>query len=288
MLTRLCLFLAAATLAHAEPSETLPIYDGLAPGETSDATGTLLPPREQPRGDFPPIERVENVRRPTLDVYPAANPNGVGVVILPGGGFKYVVPNLEGSEAAAILNRLGITAFVLRYRTKADADDAGWPNALDDARRAMQLVRDDAARFKLQPDQIRLLGFSAGGQVAARLIADGNSSGDAPAFAVLVYPWNLYDAKRDALLSDVVVTERTPPTFLVHTHDDRSSSLGAALLYADLKRAGVDAELHIYRSGGHGYGTRPRAGSAIGTWPDRMTDWMQLRGLVETDPTPAP
>ena len=95
-----------------------------------------------------------------------------------------------------------------------------------------------------------------------------------PDFAMLVYPWRIYDQASDGLLPQIKVTEKTPPSFIVHTHDDASTSLGSVLLYADLKRNNVPAELHVYENGGHGYGTRDRPNSNIGSWPDRATDWL--------------
>lgn len=271
-----------------QPTSTIQVWPDMAPGESSRETGDLQPFRPSER---PPVSRVVNIRLPTLDVFPAPSPNGVGVLILPGGGFGKVVPDKEGSEAAAILNKLGITAFVLRYRTKKEASDPGWKRPLQDAQRTLSWLRSNAKQFKLKTDQIGLLGFSAGGQVAGRLLTDGGKLAyesvdeidrvsHRPDFGILIYPWNMYDKKTDALAPEIQVDNRVPPTFIVHTHDDASSSLGSVLFYAALKKAGVDAELHIYRNGGHGYGTRPQANSSIGTWPDRMVDWLMNRRLV--------
>ena len=134
-----------------------------------------------------------------------------------------------------------------------------------------------------------MLGFSAGGQVAARLLTDQgklayekedavDATSHRPNFAILIYPWRLYDEAQDALVPEVKVTSEVPPTFIVHTHDDNSSSLGAVLFYAGMKKAKVDGELHVYRNGGHGYGARPKKNSLIGTWPDRMVDWLLNQG----------
>lgn len=270
-----------------EPAAVLQIWPGFAPGESSRETGDLLPFRETEK---PRVSRVVNIRQPTVDVFPAAEPNGVGVLILPGGGFGKVVPDMEGSEAAVILNRLGISAFVLNYRTKKEPTDPGWKRPLQDAQRAMAWLRANRARWGLLHDKIGLLGFSAGGQVACRLLTDNgglayeqvdgtDEVAHDPNFSILIYPWNMYDAKSDRLLPEIAVTDRVPPTFIVHTHDDASSSLGSVLFYVGLKKAGVDAELHVYRNGGHGYGTRSRPNSNIGSWPDRMVDWLKNQNL---------
>jgi acetyl esterase/lipase len=278
----------AATIAAESPPSNLPIWPDLAPAETSRETGTTRPPREQ---TGPPVTRVENVRRPTIDVFPADKPNGVGVLILPGGGFNYVVTDKEGSDAAAILNRFGISAFVLRYRTRFEPDAPGWKRPLQDSQRALKYIRANAEQWKLDRNKIGLLGFSSGGQVAARLLAEEtkllyepvdsiDSVPHRPDFSMLIYPWRIYAAETDSLLPDLKIGSKLPPTFIVHTHDDQSSSLGSALLYIELKKAGVDAELHVYENGGHGYGTRSKPHSNIGTWTDRMIDWLEVRQLA--------
>src|SRR5205085_1607982 len=161
-----------------------------------------LPPRE---GEAPPITRVVKVTRPTMTVHRAAQPNGSAVVILPGGSFAKVVPDLEGTEAADWLNRHGVTAFVLSYRTTEDKQTPGWIKPLQDAERALALVRSQADRWGIQKNRLGLVGFSAGGQVAARLLSRGDEKSyepiddaDAvshrPDFAILIYPWTMYDA----------------------------------------------------------------------------------------------
>ena len=272
-----------------EPAK-LDVWSDLAPKEVSRETGTLLPARA---GEAKPIDRVSGVRRPTLDVYPAKhNPSGTAVIILPGGGFTYVVPNLEGSEAAEWLNEIGITAFVLRYRTKeaAEADEPLWYRPLQDSQRAIRLVRSQAEKWNLDPERIGVLGFSAGGQVASILhtstqaayersdeVDDGSFQ---PSFSLLIYPWQVLDANGE-LLKPIQVTEKSSPAFIVHTHDDASSAIGAAKIYIELKKHSVPAELHVYQNGGHGYGVRERPNSVISTWPARATEWFKVRGLLE-------
>ena len=109
------------------------------------------------------------------------------------------------------------------------------------------------------------------------LVDDIDKQSFRPDFAMLVYPWRCYDPTTDALLPQIKISATTPPTFLIHTHDDASSSLGAVLIYAGLKKSNVPAELHVYENGGHGYGSRPRPNSNIGTWKDRAIDWLARR-----------
>ncbi len=261
------------------------VWPGLAPGETSDAEGTAQPPRP---GENPPVTRVVGIRQPTLDVFLPKKPDGRAILILPGGGFAKVVPDKEGSEAAPWLNQLGIATFVLRYRTNeaTPKDEPAWKRPLQDAQRSLRLIRAHAQKWNIDPEKVGVLGFSAGGQVASILHTAEEAAAyetvDAvdehsckPAFSLLIYPWRVLDPATDDLLSEIRITKTTPQAFIVHTHDDRSSSLGAVLIYAGLKRLNIPAELHVYVNGGHGYGMRPVKGSSIGTWPDRATEWLQ-------------
>jgi acetyl esterase/lipase len=283
----LLVMLAAVEAARGE--EPLDVWPALAPGETTRLAGEKLPFRET---EVPPVTRVVKITRPTFSVHLAAKPNGTAIVVLPGGGFGKVVPDKEGTEAADWLNRQGVSAFVLSYRTTTGAGKLGWVKPLQDAQRTLSLVRSRAPSWGLQKDRIGLLGFSAGGQVAARLLsAEGKRSYEQldaiddvpyrPDFAVLIYPWNIYDAQRDQLVAGVNVPRNCPPVFLAHTDNDRSSSLGAVLFYAGLKRLGIPAELHVYGNGGHGYGLRAVKGSQISTWPGHAAHWLGTRGLLE-------
>lgn len=281
-----CLIVWAWAMLPLAAAEPIPVWPDLAPGETSREVGEALPARD---GETPPITRIVNIRRPTLEVFPAEQPNGTGVLILPGGGFGRVVTDLEGSEAARFLNPLGISVFVLRYRTNEGKpeDEANWLRPLQDGQRSLRLLRTRAAEWKLQPDRIGVLGFSAGGQVAAVLhtaegvaayapMDDVDQHSCQPDFSLLIYPWRVTEEGSGELLSAIRVSEKSPPVFIVHTHDDASSAVGAALIYIEHKRKGVPAELHIYETGGHGYGTRVRPDSVIHTWTERATDWLKL------------
>jgi acetyl esterase/lipase len=285
------LFVLILSASAALGSQPLDVWPQFAPGETTRGVGEALPPRAM---ESPPITRIVNVTRPTMSVHLAEQPNGTGVVILPGGGFTRVVPDLEGSEAAQWLNRHGVTAFVLSYRTTADAQSPGWVKPLQDAERALSLIRSRADQWGIRKDRLGLLGFSAGGQVAARLLSNSNKQdydrldevddvSYRPDFAILVYPWNMYDANTGDLIAGIAVPKNCPPTFVVHTDDDRSSSLGAVLFYAGLKKNGIPAELHVYGNGGHGYGLRPVKSSQISSWPDHAAHWLGTRGFLQNE-----
>ncbi len=277
----------AVLLNSASASERITVWPDLAPGETDKQLGTALPDRQT---DSPPITRVEHITCPTMKVFPPTAPgNGVAILILPGGGFRYVVPDLEGSEAALFLNGLGVTVFVLNYRTTDAGPWGAWRRPLQDSQRAIRFIRANADRWKLDPKKIGLLAFSAGGQVGAIHIGDFGDAYPAtdavdeqsarPDFAMLIYPWRLVNDATDSLMPEIQISSNSPPTFLVHTHDDNSSSLGAVYVYTALKKNNVPAELHVYQNGGHGYGVRSRPDSDIGTWSDRAGDWLQTRGL---------
>jgi acetyl esterase/lipase len=162
---------------------------------------------------------------------------------------------------------------------------------LQDGQRAVSLVRQHADEWGLKPDRIGVLGFSAGGQAAAlvttRFASRSYKSRDAvdenscrPDFSMLVYPWRLIDDETGQLRDVLKVSKETPPTLLIHAHNDSATSLSSVLFYADLKRSGVPAELHIYETGGHGYGMRPVRNSNVGTWPARAADWLRRREMT--------
>lgn len=267
--------------------EPLDVWPDLAPDETSRSAGEKMPYIESEK---PPVTRVVKIARPTMTVHLAPEPNGSAAIILPGGGFAKVVPDKEGTEAAEWLNQQGIGAFVLSYRTSEEGPAVGWKKGLQDAQRAMSLVRARAGEWKLDRQRIGLVGFSAGGQIAARLLCDQrkltydridkiDDVSHRPDFAVLIYPWNLYDSKADSLVDGLIVPNDCPPTFLVHTDDDASSSLGTVEFYRGLKKHKIPAALHVYHNGGHGYGLRDVPDSQISSWTTHAAHWLRPRTM---------
>jgi acetyl esterase/lipase len=159
-----------------------------------------------------------------------------------------------------------------------------------DAQRAMSLVRARAKEWGIHPERIGILGFSAGGHLAAatstnfdkrtcEAIDDVDKVGSRPDFTVLIYPAYLTGTDKDKLAPEIRVTKQTPPTFFAHAGDDGVSPENSVIMYLALKRAGVPAELHVYGNGGHGFGLRPAASPAV-TWPARCEDWLRSRGIV--------
>jgi acetyl esterase/lipase len=239
-----------------------------------------------------------HARSPALTYYPAntASPSAA-VVICPGGGYTHLSLEKEGSEAAAWLNGLGIAAFVLRYRLA----DYGHPAPLEDVTRALGYVRARSRELGIAEQRVGVLGFSAGGHLAAcasNLIDDPAAR---PDFAVLLYPVITFKdpyahaGSRRALLGaepnpnlveelslETRVTARTPPTFLIHTKDDASVPVENSLLYdAALTRAGVPHELALYEHGPHGIGLRPEH-EAGREWPKACAAWLRARFFLAT------
>jgi|GEM_PF-1670094 len=241
-----------------------------------------------------PVIRLANVSQPTLEVFPpaAGTGNGTAVVICPGGGHRILAYDLEGTEVARWLQARGITAFVLKYRVPARPERPRWEAAVQDAQRAMSLVRASAEKWSIDPKRIGILGFSAGGQTAAlaavredRLyesVDEADLVSMRPDFAILIYPAYLVDpSDQTRLAQEVTVTDKSPPMFLVHTWDDPVTPQSSLLLAAELRRVGVPAELHLFDRGGHGYGMRA-TDLAVTGWPRLCERWLQEGNLLQS------
>jgi acetyl esterase/lipase len=187
-----------------------------------------------------------------------------------------------------------VTAAVLKYRVprrEGTPRNVPPPQALMDAQRALSIVRSKASDWGVEPKKIGVLGFSAGGHLGAWVstnfdkrayepVDESDKAGIRPDFAVLIYPGGVIKRGSDQLSPEIRVTSETPPTFLVHATND--SSENSALLYLALKRAGVPAELHIYSTGGHGFGMRP-ASQPYAAWPRRCEEWLKTQGVLKPD-----
>lgn len=257
--------------------------------------------------------RVRHVETPTLTVHlpPKDKANGMAVVICPGGGYYLLAVDHEGTQVAQWLNSLGIAGIVLKYRHFHHQH----PYPLMDAQRAVQTARANAAKWRLDPGKIGILGFSAGGHLAStagtHFIPGTPDSPDLvsrlssrPDFMVLVYPVisftapfthrgsrkNLMGADPDkervrSLSNELQVTKETPPTFLAHCTDDRGVPPENSIsFYTALKKAGVSAEMHIYSKGGHGFGMLADRCPAAGEWPKACAVW--LKQLAKTGKPP--
>ena len=285
----LWMFSAGISLAT-EPTSVIHVWSGKAPGEVKDLGPEVTQPPKA--GEEPPMTRVTNISSPTMTVFlpPAEKRNGTSVVICPGGGYRILAWDKEGTEVAAWLNTLGVSAFVLKYRTPTADRQPSWLAPAQDAQRAVSVVRHRASEWNLAEDHIGLLGFSAGGSTAAQaalksharlyeVTDDADRTSCRPDFVTLVYPAYLVDDKGQ-LKADLIVTKETPPMFLAHAFNDGISCENSVQLFLALKKAAVPADLHIYSSGGHGFGLRP-SDQPASTWPQRCEDWMKQRGLLQ-------
>jgi acetyl esterase/lipase len=275
----------------AQVTGPLPLWPNGAPnepeplGEEADAT---KPDDNLVAGE--PLIRLANVSNPTITVYHAHEDQATGaaVVVCPGGGYHILALDLEGTEVAEWLNSLGITAVVLKYRVPVREGIPRHQRPLQDAQRAMKLVRSRAAEWNVDPNRIGVLGFSAGGHLAATLsntvertydrIDSADTLSSRPNFTVLIYPAYLTASTEGTeLASEISVTEDTPPAFLVHAQDDHISVENSLFYYLALKQAKVHAEMHLYATGGHGYGLR-KVESPVRTWPERAARWLKQWG----------
>ncbi len=284
------LMLGSGVSSAADPTAVIHLWPAHPPGESKEIGPEVTQPVKP--DEKPPTTRITNIGRPTLHVFQPPNDkrNGTSVVICPGGAFRILAWDKEGTEVAEWFTSLGVTAFVLKYRTPTSDRQQAWLAPAQDAQRAVSLVRNRASEWGLSPERVGLLGFSAGGSAAAnaalksdkRLYEEIDESDKLPCrpdFVALIYPAYLVDAQGQ-LKSDLTVTKETPPMFLAHAFNDGISCENSVQLFLALKKAGVPAELHVYSSGGHGFGLRPSE-QPVSTWPARCEDWLRLRGLLK-------
>lgn len=267
--------------------QTIPLWAGRAPAAMGDAP--------------------EDV--PTLTIYMPPNTAGpmTAVIVAPGGGYRTLSMNKEGRIPATYLNSLGVAAFVLKYRL---GPKYRHPIELGDMQRAIRTVRSRAAEWRIAPDRIGVMGFSAGGHLASHASTQFDGAGSTPIddidrvssrpdFAILGYPvislseaWT-HKGSRTMLLgetandetarrfsTDTLVTAQTPPTFLFHTNADTTVPVENSVHYfLALRKAGVPAEMHIFKDGPHGVGM-PLNDAALSEWPKVLANWMRASGLL--------
>ncbi len=235
-----------------------------------------------------PLVRLGNVSSPTMTVYqPAAkDAPSPAVVVFPGGGYQILAIDLEGTEVCDWLNSINVTCVLVKYRVPNTGPYPKSSAALQDAQRALGMVRQHAGEWNIDPKRVGVLGFSAGAHLSAALsthfdkrLYDPIDAADQlscrPDFAFIIYPGYLANAAENmAPNNDIAPTAQTPPTFIVQAEDDPVHVENATVYFLQLKAAKVPAELHIYAQGGHGYGLR-RTTLPVTTWPDTAAIWMR-------------
>ncbi len=281
--------LIACQSAAADEPLILDVWPGDVPGEKGD----IGPERFQPAGDPArrQVQRLENVSHPTITVSkpPADKDTGATVVVCPGGGYGILAWDLEGTEVVEWLNSIGVTGILLKYRVPRRADQPKHLAPLQDAQRAVRLVRSRAKEWGIDPERVGILGFSAGGHLSAaastnfdqrqyEAIDPVDQFSCRPDFAILIYP--AYLTEGDGLAPEIRVTGKTPPTFFAHAGDDPISPENSIAMYLALKEAKVPAELHVYAGGGHGFGLR-KSEFPCSTWPARCESWLRTQGWLK-------
>ena len=252
---------------------------------------------------------IANITSPTVTVYKPAkqDANKTALIVCPGGGYARVAAGHEGTEVAEAFNKIGVTVFVVKYRMPFDSCMTNKEIVpLQDLQQTIKLVRDRAAIFDINPSLLGVLGFSAGGHLVSTgitkfttsYIENASNTSLRPDFAILVYPVISMDssichkgsrdnllgkkasaAKLDLFSSELQVTGQTPPTFLVHASDDKSVPVENSIrFYQALIKNKVNAEMHIYQNGGHGFGLQNA--TTTDSWFERATAWMQVNKII--------
>jgi acetyl esterase/lipase len=296
----LLLLLASLSLAvpvgsHAAGrGQVVELWNGTAPGEK----GELGPEHDATKPTDGLVAgkrliRLANVSNPTLTIHrPAAGKDtGTAVLVCPGGAYNMLALDLEGTEVCEWLISIGVTGLLLKYRVPKRPGLEAHTAALQDAQRALGLARYHAREWGFEPQRIGILGFSAGGHLAAAVsnnykrrtypnLDSADETSCRPDFTVLIYPAYLTLKKEDDKIApELTITSNTPPTFIAISQDDPVRVEGALFYSLALQKSKVPFELHVYPKGGHGYGLR-RTKDFVTTWPERAADWMRSRGLL--------
>ena len=295
VLATLALTVTTMPTLSAAPGQPIKLWPGKPPGDKAE-----LPPEQDTSGPKSgkvadkPVIRLGNVSDPTITFYPAPKDKNTGaaVLICPGGGYSILAYDLEGTEICEWLNTIGVNAVLVKYRVPKRPGTEKHAPPLQDVQRAFGLVRSKAAEWGIDAKRVGILGFSAGGHLSA--VASNNYEQRTydkvdvadelscrPDFSILIYPAYLTVKEQgDKVAPELPITSKTPPTFLAMTEDDGIRVESALFYYLALKNAKVPAEMHLYPTGGHGYGLRPSQ-HRVTSWPQRVEEWMSTAGLLK-------
>ena len=277
-----------------EISKQILLWSGVAPGEKGDIgeEKDMTKPGEDAPGRY--IARIGNVTQPTITVYLPlkTKDTGAAVVVCPGGGYSILAYDLEGSEVCEWLNSIGVTGVLLKYRVPSRAGLEKHTASLQDAQRALGIVRHRASEWGIDPKRIGILGFSAGGHLAVMAGAsfdkrtypeadEADRESCRPDFSILIYPAYLTSqSDRTKIAPEINLSAGTPPAFVAMTQDDPVHVENAFVYALALKGRKIPVELHLYPVGGHGYGLRA-SDNLVSHWPERATEWMKSQGLLK-------
>jgi acetyl esterase/lipase len=294
MRTPAVLIFIMASILTASASDSMLLWPAGAPGEK----GGIGPEHDTTKPDDKmvggkKVVRLGDVSIPTLTIYRPSKrkDNGAAVVVCPGGGYNILAMDLEGTEVCQWLNSIGVTAALLKYRVPARNKLEPYAAPLQDAQRALGLVRSHAVEWRIDPTRIGIMGFSAGGHLSAAAstrfkqrtyqpVDESDQASCRPDFAMLIYPAYLVQKTGPDLSPELTVTSNTPPTFIVQTEDDHIKVENSLYYYLALKNADVPAEMHLFAKGGHGYGLRD-SDDAVTSWPKLAGEWMRKLGVLD-------
>jgi acetyl esterase/lipase len=275
-LTSLIVTMAISINAVAQKMDLVHLWPGKVPGEKSAKHEPVISADTSNN-----VMRISEVTDPSYIVFEAdpAHKNGASVLICPGGGYFILAMDLEGYEIAKWLSKAGYTAFILQYRVPLKQE-----GALQDAQRALRLIRSEASKYKIDQDKIGIMGFSAGASLTARActrftettypqVDKVDELSARPAFAMLIYPAYLDNGPNKSLTPELTITNDTPPIFIFQTSDDPYGN-SALVMAQSLRDRKIPVELHIYGIGGHGYGIR-HGNFAAETWTGLAENWLK-------------
>jgi acetyl esterase/lipase len=286
-------FVVTGALAQSEP---IRLWPGVAPEDPAGIPAEVAETSPaDPAARILPVTRITNVTVPTITIYspdPALD-TGAAVIVCPGGGYARLAMDKEGTEICAWLNSIGVTGVLLKYRVP---EREGFPRhylPTQDSQRAMGILRRRAGEFGIDPHRIGIIGFSAGAHMAAVLsnnhdkrfydrIDEADDQNCRPDFAMVIYPGYLRAGEHGVAEELAVEKDKTPPTFIVQTQDDYANVENSVNYYSALQANDVPTEMHLYATGGHGYGLR-EMGNRVNTWPDRAAEWLQDMGFLAAE-----
>lgn len=280
-----------AVPAPAQEPERIELWPDGPPtvaGPASEATRKLIADYGGPRPG-----RATDVTVPTLTLHRPAEPVGTAVIVAPGGGYMFLSRDHEGEQVCRWLAGLGVTALLLEYRTPTRDEPEPFAIPVDDARRALEIVRSRAGEWRVDPKRVGLLGFSAGANLAGHAAwdrpaaaagaADAAAAQPRPDFLVFIYGGGFLDREHpERFREGFALPANACPAFFAVAHDDKLAPVEAARLFLEYQRLGRPAEVHVYAAGGHGFGMR-RSGRPIDDWPARCAEWMRAGGFLLTD-----